>query len=253
MIGVVILPLLLAVSAEEDVLQQALARGEQVFVTSCATGYCHAKGGGAGGGGARLAARGFSQDYIAAATRSGRPGTAMVGFEGRLPVADLDAVVAYVASLNGIEQPEIGRSEDTSAAETKLSAQAEEGRRLFHDALRAFDRCATCHRVRASGVPVAEPIGDMPASAAALRKLETPQIATVSLRGEAMPALVVSRSESRVLFYDLIRPPPVLRTVAPDGVSIEDGNDWRHASVIGSYSDTELELILAYLREAAAD
>jgi len=41
----------------------------------------------------------------------------------------------------------------------------------------------------------------------------------------------------------------VLRTLEPLSVKIAEGSPWRHASVIGSYSDAELDTILMYLRE----
>ncbi len=236
--------------ADDAALKAALGRGEQVFIMTCATGYCHAVGGGAGGGGARLAARGFTQDYIQSIASAGRPGTAMPGFKDRLTAAELDAVVAYVATLNGIEKPVIGAAGGVAApAAPALSVQAEEGRALFHDSLRGFARCATCHQVRGSGVPAAEPIAKIPADAGALRALSTPNVATVTVDGEAMPGLVVSRNERSVIFYDLTLPPPVLRTVAAGSVAIEAGNRWRHADVIKGYSEAELSDILGYLRE----
>ncbi|OGT83084.1 MAG: hypothetical protein A3H91_14545 [Gammaproteobacteria bacterium RIFCSPLOWO2_02_FULL_61_13] len=246
------LTVLLAASpvADDAALQASLERGEQLFAMTCATGYCHAVGGGAGGGGARLAARGFTQDYIRTVATEGRAGTAMPGFKDRLSAAELDAVVAYVATLNGIERPDIGAAGDAAAtAVSALSEPAEKGRVLFHDSLRGFARCATCHQVRGSGVPAAEPITRVPADARELHALATPNVATVTIEGESMPGLVVSRGERGVLFYDLTLPPPVLRTVAAGGVAIEPGSRWRHADVIRSYSDAELLLILEYLRE----
>jgi mono/diheme cytochrome c family protein len=237
-------------AADDAVLQAVVDRGEQVFNASCATGYCHAIRGGAGGGGARLAARGFSQEHIRTVAGEGRPGTAMPGFKDRLAKADLDAVVAYVATLNGIDRPDIGvAGEAPASSRPALSEQAEKGRALFHDSLRGFERCATCHQVRGSGVPVAEPIASVPASVRELHVLATPNVATVTTERESMPGLVVSRGEHSVLFYDLTIPPPVLRTVSPAGVSIEPGSRWAHGDVTRSYSDAELASILDYLRE----
>jgi len=238
-------------NAGTDALQRVLKQGQQVFNESCATGYCHAINGGAGGGGARLAARGFNQDYIRAVTSTGRSGTAMPGFREHLSPRDLEAVVAYVAVLNGIEAPVIEDLEEATGTEgvARLSAHAREGRRLFHDALRAFGRCSTCHQIAGSGVPAAEPIKRIPASAKELRSLPTPQVATVTVGDDSMPGLMVSRSESRILFYDLTVPPPVLRTVDPDSVDIVSGSSWQHSSVLNSYPDPELEMILEFLRE----
>src|ERR1700734_4396251 len=80
--------------------------GEKVFAQSCATGYCHgAKG--APAGAPRLAGRGFDQSYITNTIMRGLPGTAMPPFGATLSRADLGAVIAYVASLNGIANPSI--------------------------------------------------------------------------------------------------------------------------------------------------
>jgi hypothetical protein len=97
---------------------------------------------------------------------------------------------------------------------------------------------------------VTTPIANIPADAAALRTLATPDVRTATLDGEAMPALIVSQGKTRALFYDLTSVPPVLRTADPGELKVADGNSWRHASVIGAYNDVELASILAYLREA---
>jgi mono/diheme cytochrome c family protein len=226
--------------------------GEKVFTQSCATGYCHgAKGTPAGA--PRLAGRGFDQTYITSTIMRGLPGTAMPPFGTTLSRADLVAVIAYVASLNGIASPSINLGPGPGAsgpAEPALSAEAERGRALFFDAVRGFGRCSTCHEVNGIGIPVTTPIGKIPADAAALRALLTPDVRTATVSGEAMPALIVSQGKTRALFYDLTSAPPVLRTVDPDALKVSEGSAWRHASVIGAYNDGELSTILAYLREA---
>ena len=63
-----------------------------------------------------------------------------------------------------------------------------------------------------------------------------------------MPALILSKKNSAVMLYDLTTSPPVLRTEDPANVQTRDGSNWRHASVIGSYSDAELSAIIAYLQ-----
>jgi len=84
---------------------------------------------------------------------------------------------------------------------------------------------------------------------AALKAVPTPHVSSVTVGGEMLPALVLSKKSSAVLFYDLTTPPPVLRTELPDAVQVRDGGNWRHSSVIGSYNDVELSAILAYLSE----
>jgi cytochrome c553 len=234
-------------------LPDVLKHGEQMFNQSCATGYCHgAKG--AAAGAPRLAGRGFDQAYINNTAVRGLPGTAMPAFGTTLSRADLTAVVAYVATLNGIANPSInlgpGGPGAGGPAEISLTPAAERGRILFFDAVRGFGRCSTCHEVNGIGISVTTAIGKIPADAAALRALATPDVHTATVDGDAMPALIVSQGKSRALFYDLTSPPPVLRTVDPATLKVAAGNSWRHESVIGAYSDTELASILGFLREA---
>ena len=233
-------------------LKPVLQRGEQVFKTNCATGYCHGQNGSAGGA-PRLAARGFDQATINNIVSRGVTGTAMPAFAGTLSRADLTAVVAYVATLNGIANPSLaapgrGGAGPVSPPEPPLPPEAARGRDLFYDAVRGFGRCSTCHEVSGMGMPVAAPISQVPTDPAALRALATPDVATATVDGESMPALVLSKGKERALFYDLTVPPPVLRTVAPASVQFKEGNAWRHEAVIGSYSDAELTSILDFLR-----
>ena len=87
-------------------LPDVLKQGEEVFNKTCATGYCHGAQG-VGGGAPRIAARGFDQNFINNTVTRGTPNTAMAPFANTLSRADLNAVVAYVARLNGIENPTI--------------------------------------------------------------------------------------------------------------------------------------------------
>ena len=244
------LPLLLAAASLAWPQDPAgtLKQGEQVFQRSCATGYCHGPKG-APAGAPRLAGRGFDQAYIADTATRGLPGTAMPAFGTTLSRSDLTAVVAYVSSLNGIASPSINPAA-VVPPEPSLSAEATRGRELFYDAVRGFGRCSTCHEVRGMGISVATPIAQVPSGAAALRALATPQVRTATVDGESMPALVISQAKARALFYDLTSVPPVLRTVDPAALKVAEGSQWRHASVIGSYNDSELASVLAYLREA---
>ncbi len=222
--------------------------GEKVFAQSCATGYCHGARG-TPAGAPRLAGRGFDQAYITNTVMRGLPGTAMPAFGTTLSRADLSAVVAYVAGLNGIAIAPVNLG--SGPAETpRLSPESERGRALFFDAVRGFGRCSTCHEVNGIGIPVTTTISKIPTDAAALRALSTPDVQTATVNGEAMPALIVSQGKTRALFYDLTSPPPVLRTVDPGALKVAEGSAWRHSAVIGAYNDAELTSILEYLREA---
>ena len=246
--GFIFIPMLAGGQNLTDVLKQ----GEDVFNKTCAAGYCHGAQG-AGGGAPRVSARGFDQTFINNTVTRGIPNTAMPPFTNALSRADLIAVVAYVAKLNGIANPTIaagGGRDGLLEPPTVLSGDDARGRSLFFDAVRSFGRCSTCHEVNGIGMPVAAPIAAVPASLAALEALETPRVSTATVGGESMPALVLSNKSQAVLFYDLTTTPPVLRTEAPAAVQKRDGSNWRHSSAIGSYNEAELTSILAYLRAA---
>jgi mono/diheme cytochrome c family protein len=229
-------------------LAQVLKQGEQVFSKSCATGYCHGVRG-VSSGAPRLAGRGFNQAFINNVVTRGVPNTGMASFATRLSRPDLAAVVAYVATLNGIANPSVGSlGPATVSAGPALSGEAARGAKLFTQAVRGFGRCSTCHELGGFGISVASPIATVPASAAALKVLATPNVKTGTLDGESMPALVLSDGKQGTLFYDLTSAPPVQRNALPGTVTFSDGSAWRHASVIGAYNDSELAVILSYLR-----
>ena len=235
-----------ALACPQD-LAPVLKQGEQVFSQSCATGYCHGVRGAASGA-PRLAGRGFNQGYIANVVARGVPGTGMTSFATRLSRPEFVAVVAYVATLNGVANPNIGGEATASSAEPALTGEAARGAKLFNQAVRGFGRCSTCHEVGGFGISVAAPIARVPASAAELKALATPNVKTGALDGESMPALVLSEGKQGTLFYDLTTAPPVQRNALPGSVKFSDGSAWRHSSAIGSYNDSELAAILAYLR-----
>lgn len=228
---------------------QVLKRGEQVFATTCATGYCHGVRGGPSGA-PRLAGRGFDQAYINNVVTRGVPDTGMASFATRLSRPDLAAVVAYVATLNGIANPNIGPGGGAAPAPSApaLTGEAARGARLFTEAVRGFGRCSTCHEVAGFGIPVASPIARVPETVAALKALATPDVKTAATAGESMPALVLREGRQDTLFYDLTSAPPVQRNAEPGSVKFTNGSNWRHSSVIGAYSDAELAAVLAYLR-----
>ncbi len=233
-------------------LPEVVGQGEKVFNQTCATGYCHALKGGSGGGAPRLAGRGFDEAYINTTTTRGLPGTAMPAFGGEgaaLSRSDLLAVVAYVATLNGIATPVAGSANRAGVPlRPSLPPEAARGRELFFDAVRGFGRCSTCHEVGGVGIPAASPISKVPSDVKALWELATPAVHTATMDGESIPVLVVSQGKTRTIFYDVASSPPVLRTVDPGAATIADGSPWRHAFVLAAYNDSELSSILTYLR-----
>ena len=233
----------LALAQDPNVLKQ----GQEVFNKSCASGYCHGAAG-VGGGAPRIAARGFDQTFITNTITRGIPNTGMQAFAGTLSQTELNAVVTYVARLNGIVSATSSAVPGQVSSLPALSAETARGRQLYSDAVRSFGRCSTCHEVNGIGIPVAAPIATIPSSVGALKALATPRVSTATVSSEAMPILMLSNRSQSVLFYDLTAAPPVLRTEAPAAVRVREGSDWRHSSVIGAYNDQELASILEYLR-----
>lgn len=233
------------VSARAQEGADVTARGEQVFNRTCATGYCHGVRGVAGGA-PRLVARGFDRVFIETTVTRGISGTAMPAFASSLDRADLNAVIAYVASLNGASSSAAVAAKDAAV----LSPEAAHGRELFFDATRSFARCSTCHEVGGVGIAVATPIARVPASVQQLRGLATPAVQSATINGESMPVLVVSAGKLRTIVYDLTSAPPVLRTQDPASIQLREGSSWKHSALMGSYSDSELAAILVYLRAA---
>jgi mono/diheme cytochrome c family protein len=239
-------PAILCAVALSCAAQNVVKQGEQVFAKSCATGYCHGVRG-ASSGAPRLAGRGFNQAYIIGVVTRGIPGTGMASFAATLSPGDLKAVVAYVATLNGIANPDVGTPTPSGPV---LTGEAARGQLLFKEAVRGFGRCATCHEVAGFGVSVAQPIAQVPASVAAFKALATPDVKTGAVGDESMPVLVLSDGKQSTLFYDLTSAPPVERNAEPGAVKFTDSSTWRHDSVIAAYNDAELAAILAYLRAA---
>lgn len=239
-----------------------LERGQEVYELTCATSYCHGPAGGQAGA-PRLAAREFDALYIASVTANGVPSTPMVGFANALSAEDMNAVLTYVAFLNGIINPQFTVDDPLASLgiavanprRIPLAGEAQEGRELFFDAYdKSLKRCSTCHEVEGIGIPVASPIATVPGSVSALRNIETPNISTVTLSigsNESMPALLLSRGIAGVKFYDMSAVPPVLRTIPPESdlevFNIAGNADWHHHDYISAYTDAELERVLTFL------
>jgi len=224
---------------------QSEPRGLDVFNKSCATGYCHGEKG-MPGGAPRLAARGFDDAYVSQTVRVGIPGTGMPAFGTTLDRADLLAVVAYVDGLNGVTPPPNPFA--AGPERRRLAPDAQRGRQLFADQVRAFARCSSCHQADGIGIAVAVPFSLVPENVAALRRIATPEIETATFEGDSFPALVLNKSGAQTKLYDLKTLPPVLRTVPKNSVTFQSGSTWRHEAMLASYNDQELEAILVFLR-----
>lgn len=234
-----------------------LEHGKEVYQITCATSYCHGINGAAAGA-PRLAARDFNAGYIASITANGVPDTPMAGFANALSEDDMKDVLTYVASLNGIFNPDFSSSDalaglgiaSPNARRIPLEGAPLQGRELFFDTYeKGINRCSTCHEIEGIGIPVAAPITTIPVSISALRSLTTANVLTATLGDEAMPVLLLSRGISGSKLYDLSSVPPVQRTIQPNQLlEIEDGSSWNHANFIQTYNDEEIDLVLRFLR-----
>jgi mono/diheme cytochrome c family protein len=226
-----------------------VSRGGEIFANTCATGYCHGVKGAAGGA-PRLVARGFTAQYIRQVVTNGEK--EMPAFGGKLEARDLNAVIAYVASLNGLAAEAVagrgGGRAMTGPPARVLSPEAAKGRALFFDATRGFGRCSTCHQLDGNGIAIADPMNHVPENSAALRDLPTPHVRTFTSGAETFPAEVVKNSGGEAIVYDLTSAPPVRRTFSNAKIQLDDHSNWRHSAAMQSYTDADLESILAFLR-----
>jgi len=55
-----------------------------------------------------------------------------------------------------------------------------------------------------------------------LQDLSTPSVRTATVGGKAMPGLSISNGTRAAIFYDITKPPPVLRTLDPNAVNWEE-------------------------------
>jgi mono/diheme cytochrome c family protein len=243
-LGLLLLPILTL--AQDD----KVAQGSAVYRASCGVAYCHGPEGKPGRA-PRLAGRKFDAATIVADATQGIPNTSMPAFGGQLKPEDIEAVAAYIVSLD--------KSETDASAQVKVEdlaampAAVSRGRTLFFDAAR-IGNCGTCHEVGGRGVPVSVALADLrSAHLDNPGSVETPGVVTARPIGEdPFPAVVVEKTLARVRVYDLSSGLPVLRTFAAAEVALTAGSSWRHSDAADIYSAAELEAVTRYLRWAAA-
>jgi mono/diheme cytochrome c family protein len=225
--------------ARDPLGREVVKHGQDIYANSCAS--CHGEAG-RGGSAPRLSERGFDAQYIERVITYGAPATVMHAWGQRLIALDLLAVVGYVKSLNGMT------SSLEAGSSRVLSGEAARGRDLFVDVTRELGSCSNCHAVNGKGVNMAPPMKNVPPGASALRGLATRQVKTATVNGGTFPAVVLTQMRDETKLYDLTTVPPVLRTFPSSAVKVTDGSTWQHASVLGTYSNQDLELILTFLR-----
>ena len=171
----------------------------------------------------------------------------MPSFAGRLKPEDMQAVAAYVVSLNAT-----GAAAGSKPAAVTMPPAVQQGRALFFDAART-GACGSCHEVGGRGIRVSIALQDLTAARLEdLRAVATPGVVTARPTGEdPFPAVVVEKTAARIRVYDLSSRLPVLRSFSPEGVALTPGSSWSHSSAAGLYTVPELDAISRYLHWVA--
>jgi len=252
----IVLALLMAQSAASP---GTVTTGERIFAQSCSVGYCHGAAGAAGRG-PRLRGRNFDESYLLGVIRDGIPHSAMPAWKGRMPEADILAVVRYIESLSGGSDPATviaAAPETRAAAAVNLPPQAERGRQLFFDSTRDTP-CSTCHELDERGSAVGPDLhiaGKMTPGeiAAALRGERPSHLVTIrTTDGEVLTAVMVTENAPFVKFYDLTAALPVLRTLEQSQIrSREPVSAWSHKAYLQGLGAQEWADLIGYLRWVA--
>jgi mono/diheme cytochrome c family protein len=180
---------------------------------------------------------------------SGIPNTSMPSFEKVLKEEDIAAVAAYLISLG---RGAAGGEGHAAATPVKLPPDIERGRVLFFDPGR-MGSCGYCHEVGGRGALVSLALTDLHRARLDLKSIETPEVVTARPAGEdPFPAVVAEKSAARIRVYDLSSKLPVLRSFAPEEVTLASGATWQHTSASNLYGATELDAIERYLKWMAA-
>ena len=223
-----------------------VARGAVIYRSTCAVAYCHGPDGKAGRA-PGFVGRTLAPGFIMRTVLAGIPNTSMPSFEKVLKEEDIAALAAYLISLGGG-----AGGEARAAAPVKLPPDIERGRVLFFDPGR-MGSCGYCHEVGGRGAPVSLALTDLHSARLDLKSIETPDVVTARPAGEdPFPAVVAEKSTTRVRVYDLSSRLPVLRSFAPQEVTLAAGATWRHTTANSLYSATELDAIEQYLKWMAA-
>ena len=241
------LPIVVAVAFAPLLCGQITRIGAEVFAKNCANQYCHGAAGERGAAPA-LIGRGLTLEQLTRAIREGVPNTNMAGWEESLLIAEVEAVISFVRSIQRAQ----GAGQPAKLDPGRAWLQ-HPGRDLFFDAARTTP-CGSCHAFDGLGLAVAPPFSAAPRlTIAGLRALESDKVVALTPRAEPpFPAIRASEKAGASRWYDLSAQLPVLRIFKPDQFSTTEGASWSHRDAIESYEDSELGSILEFLREALA-
>ena len=240
--------ILLALGAHTLVPAQGIwSAGARVYAKNCANVYCHGDRGSAGAAPA-VAGKALSFEQVNRIVRDGIPDTAMAGWKNTLSAADLASVIEYVFAL---QKSKAAKRAELDANRPWLDHP---GRRLFFDPNR-ITPCGSCHDFDGLGLAVALPFeAPPPASPTRLRELTSDRVRIVRPAGAEPFIAVPATSRAGVpRWHELAEELPVLRTFRQAPLDAGPANSWSHAGVIRTYTDAELEEVIEFLREAAAE
>ncbi len=121
-------------SAAAGEKRDQIAEGKQLFAASCV--FCHGENGAGTGAGPSLRGLNQSSASIESTISDGKPGTAMVGFNGTYSADQIASLAAYVLSLSSKSG---GSAMKSSTAATADGRSAVSGEAIY------ATKCASCH------------------------------------------------------------------------------------------------------------
>ncbi len=246
---------------------QAIAEGERLFATGCASGYCHGAGG-VGGGGPRLRGKQFQPDYLFKIISNGIVGTPMIAFKTELSEDQIWKVVAYVMSDGKTSAPASApvASERAPEPATTPGAAVEvaAGKRLFFDSSHPSQQgsCSACHAYQGEGATIGPDLSSVARQSPKqlLLGIVMPQtkpgsayaIIKITLKGgDEVVGIKKEEDAESIRLYDITELPAVLRTIQRSDVArTEAVNRSPHRDYASAYTLKQLLEIIAFLKSA---
>lgn len=257
----ILLPLAAAIAQMTPVEE-----GSALVKQRCSVGYCHGLEGRAGRA-PRLANRGFERDYLYKVIRSGIPNSSMPAFQATLTDKQIDAVVAYLTSLN--PQPLPGDHSAAPLVRPEAAVPAAKvpagfgdparGRALFF-ALDNERNCGVCHGAggaapdpaKLKDKPPRELLRDIVTPNAALAP-GFPQLEVTLKSGDTWTGIRTEQTATRLRLFDVSVTPPVLRTIPLADIAAQRPLAGSAMPSGDSFSFRDLLDLVAFLKQAPVD